>query len=191
VAGRATVIAVRWGPAVAAARYLSSPAVSSMVLALGTGLLLACAASTPAPTLEPAFPGQVIVVVEVGQGRFHALVADTPELRDRGLSERDTLPEGWGMWFDLGSKRVATFWMRAMLFPIDMVWVDEQMRVVHVDHQVSVLPDGASEESLPRYRGGSHLVRYVLEIGAGLARELEIEPGVDVRLMQTASEDGS
>ena len=82
----------------------------------------------------------------------------------------------------MGVEAPATFWMRGMRFPIDIVWVDAGMRVLHVTHGAPVPPEGASDAELPRYTPGDIDVRYVLEINAGLARELGIEPGVRVTL---------
>ena len=151
-------------------------------------LLLAGACANPTPTpltpplpaLEPSVDGQGIVVVRAGDGVFFALVADTPVLRVQGLSGRELLPQGWGMWFDLGSPRQTDFWMRGMRFPIDIVWVDETLGVVHVTHKAPTPPAGASDAELPRYGSGDTPVRYVLEIGAGLADELGIGPGTRV-----------
>ena len=143
---------------------------------------MATSTPTPTPTLEPSFLGQETIVVQLGEARFSALVVDTPELRAQGLSGRDHMPREWGMWFDFGSPRRPSFWMRGMLFPIDIVWIDEELRVVHVTHEAPAPPPDATDSSLPRYNAGDTRVRYVLEIGAGLARELDIGPGVAVTI---------
>ncbi len=169
---------------------------------LAGGLLLAvvvgaCAAPAPTPTAAPlptATPtrtpdprdaGLATVEVEIGSGRFTAVVVDTPGLRARGLSGRDALAPSSAMWFDMGRAAPATFWMLGMRFPIDIVWIDADLRVVHVTHEAPVPPEGASQTDLPRYTPGDVDVRYVLEINAGLARELGIEPGVRVTLRET------
>ena len=137
---------------------------------------------TPTPSLEPSAPGQETIVVQLGEARFSALVADTPELHAQGLSGRDYMPPEWGMWFDFGSLRRPSFWMRGMLFPIDIIWIDEGLRVVHVTHEAPAPHPDATDSSLPRYNAGEARVRYVLEIGAGLARELDIGLGVTVSI---------
>ncbi len=168
-------------------------------LRLAGGLLVAvvvgaCAAPAPTPTAmplptatptrtpDPLDAGLATVEVEIGSGRFTAVVVDTPVPRARGLSGRDALAPSRAMWFDMGHAAPATFWMLGMRFPIDIVWVDASLRVVHVTHEAPVPPEGTSEADLPRYTPGEVDVRYVLEINAGLARELGIEPGVRVTL---------
>ena len=142
-------------------------------------------AATPTPTPDPLDAGLATVEVEVARGRFTAVVVDTPIARARGLSGREALALARAMWFDMGRAAPATFWMRGMRFPIDIVWVDAGLRVVHVTHEARVPPEGASASELPVYTPGDVDVRYVLEINAGLARELGIEPGVQVTLGET------
>ena len=161
-----------------------------LVLAVLAG---ACAApsatspptATPSATPDPLDAGLATVEVEVGGARFTAVVVDTPVPRARGLSGREALAPSRAMWFDMGLAAPATFWMRGMRFPIDIVWVDAGLRVVHVTHEAPVPPEGASQAALPRYTPGDVDVRYVLEINAGLARELGIEPGVGVTLRES------
>ena len=136
--------------------------------------------ATPGPTATPMLaPGRWLV--EVGGGRFSVEVADDAEERTRGLSGRATLADGAGMWFDLGVSREARFWMREMLIPLDMVWVDEGLEVVAVTADVPFPVWGTATSDLPLY-GPDGLVRYVLEINAGLARATGIEPGMQVSI---------
>ena len=150
-----------------------------------TPLPTAAPEPTATPTPDPLDAGLATVEVEVGGGRFTAVVVDTPITRARGLSGRDALAPSRAMWFDMGRAAPATFWMIGMRFPIDIVWIDAELRVVYVTHEAPVPPEGASQADLPRYTPGDVDVRYVLEINAGLARDLGIEPGVRVTLGET------
>lgn len=75
-----------------------------------------------------------------------AEVADTPDLRRVGLSNRDTLP-GWrGMFFD----KAGAFWMKDVNFPLDLLFVDTagtvlQKHAMHIDKRGDTLyrPDSA------------------------------------------------
>ena len=130
--------------------------------------------------MPTSVPGDFVVVI-VGSGRFFAEVADDPDERSQGLSGRDSLAIDTGMWFDRGVERVGPFWMRDMRFPIDMVWVSEGLEVIGVTHEAPPPAPGTPDSDLPLY-GIDAAVRYVLEINAGLARTLGIEPGVRVTL---------
>ncbi len=154
-----------------------------IALAIVALVLAACGAVTPTPTLAIAppqpLPGQVLI--EVGEGRFVADVADTPEVRRQGLSGRPSLAAVHAMWFDLGEERATAFVMRDMRFPLDIVWVDAAFRVRHVTANAPVPSAGTAEADLVGYSPPVP-VRYVLEINAGLAAAHGIREGDLVRL---------
>ena len=110
---------------------------------------------------------------------FIVEVADTPEARATGLSGRDSLGSDRGMWFDMDRTAPASFWMRGMEFPIDIIWVSESLRVTGMAERAPPPAPGTLTEDLPIYSSGGD-VRYVLEINAGLAEELGIRPGDEV-----------
>ena len=152
-----------------------------IALAIVALVLAACGAATPTPTIAPAdlLPGQVLI--EVGEGSFVADVAADPEMRRQGLSGRPSLAADHAMWFDLGEERAATFVMRDMRFPLDIVWVDAAFRVRHVTANAPVPSAGTEEADLVGYSPPVP-VRYVLEINAGLAAAHGIREGDRVRL---------
>ena len=112
----------------------------------------------------------------VGGFTFVVDVADTYERRDLGLGRRDELARERGMWFDMGGTGNATFWMRGMRFPIDIVWISDEFVVTGVAEQLPFPEPGTPDSGLPRYSSGVP-IRYVLEINAGLADELGIGEG--------------
>ncbi|MDP2432653.1 MAG: DUF192 domain-containing protein [Pseudomonadota bacterium] len=59
-------------------------------------------------------------------------VAATPASRERGLSGHERLAPDSGMWFVLPEAGTTGFWMRGMRFPIDLIWVGQNQRVVDV-----------------------------------------------------------
>ena len=107
---------------------------------------------------------------------FGVDVADTPARRSLGLGQRDELARERGMWFDMGGTGSATFWMRGMRFPIDIVWISDDLVVTGVAERLSFPEPGTLDSALPLYSSGVP-IRYVLEINAGLAEELGIGEG--------------
>lgn len=79
------------------------------------------------------------------------------------------------MLFDLGSDRAAVFWMKGMRFALDFVWIDAARRVTQITPDVPPQP-GAPDGQLVRYSPAAP-VRYVLELNAGAAARLQINPG--------------
>ncbi|HET6615571.1 MAG TPA: DUF192 domain-containing protein [Dehalococcoidia bacterium] len=129
--------------------------------------------STPETPAPP--PGARTIALQYDSGTLHVEVAQTPDERGRGLGFRDALAEDSGMLFDLGRTRVPGFWMKGMKFALDMVWIDEGMRIVGVTEDVQPEP-GVADAQLRRY-SPDQPVRYVLELNAGAARRLGIEAG--------------
>ena len=145
----------------------------SVLKALLLSIALGCAgAGTVAAPNGPA--------VTVGNAAFEVEVADTPQLRSKGLSGRDGLPGMSGMIFVFEFGRTSNFWMKGMMFPIDFVWIGEECTVVDTHSNVQPSAAGTSDGELPLYRSSSPAV-YTLEVNAGKVVEFGIEVGDPVR----------
>jgi uncharacterized protein len=119
---------------------------------------------TETPTLPTiTFPDGYKVQVEV---------AANDELRAQGLMYRDRLREAHGMIFVFARTDVYPFWMKNTLIPLDMVWIDEGRRVVHV--KTSVPPCQA--DPCPSY-DPQVPARYVLEVAGGVAKQHGLKAG--------------
>ena len=80
------------------------------------------------------------------------------------------------MWFVFDKPSETMFWMKGMRFPIDIVWVTDDLVVAGISPNLTPPATGTPDSHLPRYRSPG-LVRYVLEINAGLAAEWGIAEG--------------
>jgi uncharacterized membrane protein (UPF0127 family) len=126
------------------------------------------APSTTAPRGEPEviFHGDLHVKVEL---------ARTPLERERGLMFRDKLEGGHGMLFLFEKPQKLSFWMKNTYIPLDMIFMDEQKRVVFVE-------ENAEPHTLGP-RGPSEDTQYVLEVPGGWARAHGVAPGVEARFL--------
>lgn len=106
-------------------------------------------------------------VLEIGGEQFTTYIADTSESRTRGLSDVVTLGENEAMLFVFDQPGIYKFWMKDMNFPIDMVWLDSEKRIVHIESNVS-------PESFPQSFGPSKESRYVIEFTAGTVELLGV-----------------
>jgi uncharacterized protein len=97
-------------------------------------------------------------------------VVESPEDRARGLSGRETLESSTGMLFIFKTSGIYGFWMKDMNFPIDIIWIDEDRKIVGIDHQVE-------PSSYPNVFYPAKSVKYVLEIPAGEALSQGVEVG--------------
>jgi len=63
-------------------------------------------------------------------------IASTDEQRIRGLSGSEKLNENQGMLFLFDKPSKQGFWMNKMNFPIDIVWLDSNNKVIHIEKQL-------------------------------------------------------
>jgi uncharacterized membrane protein (UPF0127 family) len=120
-------------------------------------LLIASAGSSAVPAVVPlTLPSGKVLQVEV-------MASD--EDREMGLMFRPSLPPDRGLLFVFERIDFHGFWMKNCRFPIDMVWLDEDRKVVHVAE--SVPP--CKSEPCPVYQP-LRRAAYVVELNAGQAR---------------------
>jgi hypothetical protein len=115
-----------------------------------------------------AFPG--------GEKYRAELVTREEDLR-RGLMYRDSLPAGSAMLFAYGKPGVYKYWMYNVKFSIDIIWLDENRRIVQIIHKVP--PCTVAADQCPVY-GGEYPSLYVIEVNAGDAAKLNLKPGMVV-----------
>lgn len=136
-----------------------------IALAAGAVLFALCASVALGAFRETA-PASV-PVVEIGGQTVRVELARSGAERARGLSGRDSLPEGTGMLFVFPQDGAYGFWMKDMRFAIDMLWLDVSGKVVHIVER-------AAPESYPRSFLPENPARYVLEVPAGFAERFGI-----------------
>jgi len=120
-----------------------------------------------------ALPSSGIKVVNIGDTSVRVDLALTPEEKARGLSGRETLAEDQGMLFVFDYTTRHPFWMKDMLIPIDMIWIDENGVVVY-------MAENALPESYPALFGTNVESKYVLEVVSGFAKRHGVITGSKV-----------
>src|SRR3989344_4740780 len=110
--------------------------------------------------------------VKMRDSVFLVELAITPRERERGLSGRQSLDPNSGMLFLFGNEAVYHFWMRGMQFPLDFIWIDDNI-IVDIDENVPA-PMGNEEpiELAPKVP-----VDKVLELNAGVVSALGVKTG--------------
>ena len=132
--------------------------------------VFAAAAALAAPACRD---DRVALRGDWGSAVFTVELAATPQARARGLMHRRTLPRGSGMLFVYPRPQRVTFWMKNTLIPLDLVFADATGTVRHVHHMAR------PHDETPIPGGGP--VRFVLEINGGLARDMGLTPGTQMR----------
>jgi uncharacterized protein len=143
---------------------MRAPRSYSLSLAAGALALAGLAGATPAVVTLPS--GKVL--------QAEVMVSD--EDRAMGLMFRPSLPLDRGMVFVFETADFHAIWMKNCKFPIDIVWLDEQRRVVHVAEAVPPCKDEPCPVYNPMRRAS-----YVVELNAGQARREKAVVGATVR----------
>lgn len=110
----------------------------------------------------------------------HTEVVIDPVDRRRGLSGRSSLAAYAGMLFVFPDLDTHGIWMPNMHFAIDILWLDDDLRVVD-------LYEGATPESYPYVFTPRVQARYVLEVHEGFVRERGVQVGDMVAVLGDAT----
>lgn len=116
------------------------------------------------------FPRGTIKVDEVP---LEVQIADTEPRRVRGLMFQDQLPYDQGMIFVFDEPGLYSLWMLNMQFPLDMMWFDENGKIVHIERDVppckAALEIATCQSVVPEKEAV-----YVLEVTAGFIEQNNI-----------------
>jgi uncharacterized membrane protein (UPF0127 family) len=125
----------------------------------------------------PGNNGYRQVNVAVNDFVLIADVSASNEQKTKGLSVKDELAEKEAMLFVFDNEAQHTFWMKDMKFPIDIIWIDSNKTVVHIEHN---LQPCSSELLCPTYKPTDDSL-YVLETIGGFAKKHGIVEGTTLK----------
>ncbi len=100
-----------------------------------------------------------------------AEIAETPAARERGLMFKDSLSEKQGMLFIFEEEEIHVFWMKNMRFPLDMIWIDAEKRIVEIKENIPPCRQ-TCENITPAAEA-----KYVLEVSSGFVKQNVIKVG--------------
>jgi len=118
---------------------------------------------------KPPSPSDIKYVKIAGQNIEVDLATTAPE-QEQGLSGRTELGPNEGMLFVFDTPGKYSFWMKDMLFPIDIIWLAPDSRVVYVKKD-------ARSESYPESFTPDEEAKYVLEVESGFADKYNLQVG--------------
>lgn len=142
-------------------------------------ILFVMGSALPATASNEAHYEPLSIRQENAIHNFRVELADTPEKRAQGLMHRLTLKPDEGMLFDFEREQMVSMWMHKTYLPLDMLFINDDGRIVHIAHDTTPL----STTKIPSVRPASA----VLEINGGLASELGIKIGD--RILHTLFEE--
>mgnify|MGYP001582110336 CR=1 FL=1 len=103
-------------------------------------------------------------------------IVRTPEAQTQGLSGRRDVPSGYGMLFVFPEKKAYSFWMKDMLVPIDILWLEDDGTILGIEDSVTPASYPETVFTAPAQVG------LVLELRAGEARARGLFVGGHVEL---------
>lgn len=129
-------------------------------------------------------PAPVFATATIGIGESSIVVelATSSAAREKGLGGRDGLAPDTGMLFVFPRDGAYAFWMKDMRFPIDMLWLDANGRVV-------TLRGSVSPDTYPAVFSATEPARFVLELPAGYADRHSISLGERLVLPHVGESD--
>lgn len=115
--------------------------------------------------------------MQLGSKKLAVERVDTETKRQQGLSNRPCIKDNQAMLFvfDSNSNYNNCFWMKDMRFAIDIVWLNNDKKVVYILRDVQ-------PETYPNSFCPGQPSNYVLELKANTALKLGVEVGTSVKL---------
>lgn len=111
--------------------------------------------------------------VTINNNQFQLEKVSQQKDLEKGLSGKNSLAPQSGMLFDFGKLGNWKIWMKDMKFPIDILWLDDQGRIVYIKQ--NALP-----ESYPEIFSTSIKSRYVIELSQGSVSSIGIDTSTQV-----------
>jgi uncharacterized membrane protein (UPF0127 family) len=113
---------------------------------------------------------ETVHTIYIGSSAISVTVADTEEERILGLSGTESLREREGKLFIFDRDGRYGIWMKEMKMPLDIIWIDKDLRIVHIAE--NVLP-----ETFPEVFSPPSEARFVLEMNAYFVSSLRVKIG--------------
>jgi uncharacterized membrane protein (UPF0127 family) len=121
---------------------------------------------------------KLLITGDKGRQELEVEIAANDAQRRIGLMNRTSLAERRGMLFVFEKQGYLNFWMKNTLIPLDMIFINENNKIVHIVRNASPCK-AARDVDCAKYNSGKP-AKYVLEVNGGLAEKLAIEIGNQV-----------
>lgn len=108
----------------------------------------------------------------VNNNCFEVEVALTLREKSRGLMFKQELAENAGMFFIYDKEDIYSFWMKNMNFPLDIIWINRDKKIVHIEKNLQPCQDDNCQGVKSKEKA-----MYILEINSGLTEKLKIKEG--------------
>ena len=132
-------------------------------------VLVLLLAALPAWALETFGTSELTIQTAGGPQKFTIELALSDAQMEQGLMFRRSLAANAGMLFDFRSPTNVTMWMKNTLIPLDMLFLDEQGRIIDIHERAVPQSTDIIASSVPAH--------YVIELNGGTVERLGIKIG--------------
>ena len=148
--------------------------VTFLIIFAFAGLIMSRARGCRPPAQQGVRPQDTRVVeVKIQRWYIEAEVADTPELRGKGLASRSGLEPGHGMLFVYPEACQPDFWMKDTTIPLSIAFIREDGTIVQIEKM---------QPADIRLVSPSEPIKYALEVRQGWFEDRGLKPGVRAEL---------
>ena len=103
---------------------------------------------------------------------FEAEIAKTIKEKKTGLMFRKELDLDKGMFFVYDKQDIYSFWMKNVLIPLDIIWINENKEIVFIKE--NALP---CKEKSCFFIKPDKQAKYILEINSGISKKIGLKIG--------------
>ena len=107
-----------------------------------------------------------MIILIGNKAAIDCTVAKTPDQLERGLLGCDKLEDQTGMLFDFGKSQKIEMTMTNMVFPIDMIFINKNSKIIKIAHHVEPEEEIECNDSIA-----------VIETNADLCKKYKIKVG--------------
>jgi uncharacterized membrane protein (UPF0127 family) len=151
-------------------RNISTALILTSLCCLSTLLLItACERQDSSPSTQLRMEKITLIKQDQTSIPLHVEIAKKPADLAHGLMGRESMPPDHGMLFIFPHSRILQFWMKNTPLFLDMIFMDEHGKIVHIHSRARPFDETLISSQVPALA--------VLEINGGLAKEWGLEIG--------------
>lgn len=116
------------------------------------------------------YGSEPIYTIYIGSKALDVTLADEAKERIAGLSNTPSLGAQSGKLFVFDTDEKQGIWMKDMRYPIDIIWIDSNLKVVDIAENVT-------QDTYPKVFAPKSDARFVLEVNAYFVSSTKVEIG--------------
>lgn len=141
------------------------------------GLICAIFLTAGCTVKEPQFTGPTVLMPD--KTAINVELAISQDEQSLGLMYRDHMDQNHGMVFPYNKPQSLNFWMKNTLIPLDIIFLDENRKVVNI---AKAMPCKEDELPCEIYRSTAPAM-YVLEVNQGVAEKHKLKIGDELEFV--------